>query len=194
MLNTYSAIREFLKAYNNDADKEVSLTCHGREGFGNSFMRIHYKGRDLLTKILYRHDLSKGGKEGGPINQYLSNLAMVNQQPWTRVPGQGALTLANIPATVQCEDNLFLDQSRDVNRGVLAIFDKAKFRDAYIRKWTAQGKGIGLEVIVVIDNEDEFAVYECSMNYYITPDNDRLAKDLMRIHQERTKAEVDGLS
>ncbi|MCY1286202.1 hypothetical protein D9M68_18540 [compost metagenome] len=183
-MNTiYSDIQALLKSKMTDT---TSLTAAGREGFGNCNLRVHYGRDNLVTKVLHRHDLSKEGRFGEPAVQYQSNMALEQQHPWTRLDGSDILKLANVPATLQCEDNLFLDESREINRAILNLFDERGFKVAFVRKWTAQGKGIGLEVIVVIETEEEFGVYECSMNYYIMPDTMRLQKDLLEIHRKRT--------
>lgn len=183
MKNIYAAINVVLKAAISD---KVTLTSAGREGFGNCNLRVHYDSANLVTKVLHRHDLSKDGRLAEAVVQYQSNLALETQQPWTRLDGGDILKLANVPATLQCEDNLFLDESREINRSVLTAFDDYGFKVAFIRKWTAKGKGIGLEVLVIIDTEEEFGVYECSMNYYIMPRMDRLQKDLLELHRNRT--------
>lgn len=184
MTSTYIKIQETLKPLTGE---KVSLTARGRLGFGNCNLAVHFNQANLVSKILLRHDLMVGGKTGVPAVQYQSNFALETMQPWTVLEGDGVITLAGVPATLQCEDNLFLDQSREVNRAVLAVFDEVGFKRAFIRKWTAQGKGIGLEVIVIVDTDEEFGIYECSMNYYIMPDSERLAKDLIELHKTHGK-------
>jgi hypothetical protein len=183
MKTIYSKIQALL---NTQTGEHTTLTAAGREGFGNCHLRVHYKRDNLVAKVLMRHDLMKDGREGIPAVQYMANMALESLQPWTRLDGGGLLMLGNVPATLQCEDNLFLDESRDVNRAILSLFDEVGFKVSFIRKWTAQGKGIGLEVIVVIDTEEHFGIYECSMNYYIMPRMERLQKDLLEVHRART--------
>lgn len=186
-MKTYSRIKEAIKNAIGQ-DEDMTMTCHGREGHGNVFTRAHYRVENLVTKVLYRHDVSKDGKDGAPAIQYIDNFKFDAQRPWTRLSSNDPHKLSGIPEQLQCEEPLFLTAGRNLNREVLKVFQDNGFKEAYIRKWTAQGKGIGLEIVVIVDNEDDFGIYECSLNYYIAPDSERLREELLEIHRRKLEA------
>lgn len=189
MLPTYAKLQAALKQVMAE-QTDVSMTCHGKEGSGNVFTRMHYASQNLVTKVLYRHDLSAGGKGNANVVQYINNFKLQQQQPWTPVHGDNPTPLHKLPEALQCEDPLFLTASREINRKVLETIDENGFTYAFYRRRIAQGKGIGVEIVVIVDTDQEFGVYEFSMNYYINPDMNRLREDLLAIHARNQAAKA----
>jgi hypothetical protein len=167
------------------ATDDVQLTLAGKEGHGNQNVRVHYKRDNLLSKVLYRGDLSALGADSEIVAQYLAGLTAPQQSPWTSLPGKAQVQLTAILRAANIDADMFLKESNDVAQAVLGEYEKFERTHAFVRQWQAAGKGIGLEVIVVFKSDDEFAIFESSLNFYIEPD----ASKLIRILRERKEAE-----
>lgn len=189
-MKAYDRIKEVIKAYIGEHDT-MTMTCHGREGYGNVFTRAHYERENLVTKVLYRHDISKDGAEGAAAIQYVNNFQFDAQHPWTMLASDSDYKLTDIPMAEKCKDPLFLTHSRDLNDRILEAFQELGFASCFSRSWKAQGKGIGLEVIIIVNSDGEFGVYECSMNYYIKPDSEKLREQMLAIHERHKTARGD---
>lgn len=161
----------------------IDLTCTGKEGHGLLRARVHYEQKNLVAGVLYRHDLVKDGKEGEPFTQYLANFAREQIEPWSHIGGGVGNGLKVIPMAINAEDNLFLTESRKVGAGLLGMFQENGFDHAYVRHKQVQGQGILLEVVVIVDTEDEFGIYEITVVYYIKPDSIKLRESLLAIHK-----------
>jgi hypothetical protein len=177
-MTIFNTIVTALRELSND---DVQLTLAGKEGQGNQNVRVHYKRDNLLTKVLYRHDLSKLGFESEEVKQYLSHFTKPQQSPWTVLPGREQVQLTQVMRAAGIDVEMFLTESNAVATKVLEVYDQHPRTNAYVRMWQAAGKGTGLEVIVVFKDGDEFAIFESSLNFYIEPD----AEKLIRVLRER---------
>ena len=141
-------------------NEDISLTVAGNAKSGNRNVRIHYKTENLLSK------------------QYISNLMLPTHQPWTALPGEAQVKLVDILRAAQVDRDLFLPASSDVAETILKTYSEYPRTHAFVRQWTARGKGVGLELVVIFQDGDEFAVYEGSLNFYIEPNVDKLIRQL----------------
>jgi hypothetical protein len=167
------------------ATDDVQLTLAGKAGHGNQNVRVHYKRDNLLTKVLYRGDLSALGADSEVVAQYLAGLTAPQQSPWTSLPGRSQVELTAILRAASIDEDMFLKESTAVSKVVLGEYEKFERTHAFVRQWQAAGKGVGLEVIVVFKDDEQFAIFESSLNFYIEPD----ASKLIRILRERKEAE-----
>lgn len=181
-MTIFNTIVEALKPLASD---DIQLTVAGKEGHGNQNVRVHYKRDNLLSKVLYRGDLSALGADSEEMKLYIAGLTRPQQSPWTSLPGKAQVQLTAILKAASIDKDMFLDASNDVAMAVLETYEKFERTHAFVRQWQAAGKDIGLEVIVVFKDGEQFAVFESSLNFYIEPD----ASKLIRILRERKEAE-----
>lgn len=181
-MTIFNTIVEALRPLCND---DVQMTLAGKEGQGNQNVRLHWQRDNLLTKVLYRHDLSRLGADSEEVKMYLAHLSMPQSSPWTSIPGKNQVQLTAILKAAGIDQAMFLDASNDVADKVLEAYESFDRTHAFVRQWSAKGRGTGLEVIVVFKNGDEFAIIESSLNFYIEPD----ASKLIRILRERKETE-----
>jgi hypothetical protein len=183
-MTIFNTIVEALKPLSSD---DVQLTVAGKEGHGNQNVRVHYKRDNLLSKVLYRADLSALGADSEEMKLYIGGLTRPQQSPWTSLPGKAQVQLTAILKAASIDKDMFLDASNDVAMAVLEAYEKFDRTHAFVRQWQAAGKGIGLEVIVVFKDGEQFAVFESSLNFYIEPDAEKLIR-VLRERKEGTKA------
>lgn len=177
MKTAYRAVFEALRPLQ---DEDNQITAHGKEGQGNQTIRFHYKRDNLLTKVMFRHDLSKLGAESNDVKDYLHDLEHDARYPWTVIPSSAQFNLANIPSVVQINEDRTLGSSLVVNKAVLEALEPLPRKTAYLRQWRADGKGIGIELILVFQSEEYFAVYEVSMNYYTVSNVEQMVEALKK--------------
>lgn len=182
-MTIFNAILEAVKPLAND---DVQLTVQGKPGHGNQNVRVHYKRDNLLSKVLYRGDLSALGADSEIVAEYLAGLTRPQPSPWTSLPGKTQVQLTAILRAANIDEDMFLGESNLVAKAVLGAYEEFDRTHAFVRQWQAAGKGIGLEVIVVFKHGDEFAVFESSLNFYIEPD----AEKLIRVLRERKEAQA----
>lgn len=182
-MTIFNTIVDALKVLSSE---DVQLTIAGKEGHGNQNVRVHYKRDNLLSKVLYRADLSSLGHDSEEMGQYITNLTRPQSSPWTALPGKAQVQLTAILRAANIDKDMFLGESNDVAMAVLETYEKFERTHAFVRQWQAAGKGIGLEVIVVFKDGDQFAVFESSLNFYIEPDADKL----IRVLRERREAKA----
>lgn len=186
MKNIFDAV---VAALNPLKSEDISLTVAGNAKSGNRNVRVHYKTENLLSKVLYRDDLSKLGPESEAVKQYISNLNLPTHQPWTSLPGENQVKLVDILRAAQVDRDLFLPASSDVAETILKTYSEYPRTHAFIRQWTARGKGVGLELVVIFQDGEQFAVYEGSLNFYIEPNVDKIIRQL----KESKAAGKDGV-
>jgi len=175
MKNIFDAVVAALNPLKNE---DISLTVAGNAKSGNRNVRVHYKGQNLLSKVLFRDDLTKLGPDSEAVKQYISNLLLPQQQPWTPLPGETQVKLVDILRAAQIDRDLFLPASSDVAEAILNTYSTFPRTHAFVRQWTARGKGVGLELVVIFQDGESFAVYEGSLNFYIEPNVDKLIRQL----------------
>ncbi|MNZ25637.1 hypothetical protein D3C78_428070 [compost metagenome] len=163
------------------ASDDIQLTLAGKEGQGNLTARVHYKRDNLLTKVLYRHDLSKLGPASDELTMYCAGLEVPQQHMWTKIPGRDMVELERIAGSLGITPDMYLPASAEIAEVVLKGYDAFPRTSAYLRQWSAKGKGIGLELITIFRTEETVAVFENSINYYVQPDMEKLVDSLKKI-------------
>lgn len=186
-MTIFQSILDAVRPLTND---DIQLTVAGKAGHGNQNLRLHYKRDNLLSKVLYRGDLSALGHDHELVGEYLTGLTRPQQSPWTALPGKSQVQLTAILKAASIDEEMFLKESTTVAMAVLGEYEKFERTHAFVRQWQAAGKGIGLEVIVVFKNGDEFAIFESSLNFYIEPDASRLMRILRERKENEEKANV----
>ncbi|QTH80473.1 hypothetical protein PA10_00275 [Pseudomonas phage pPa_SNUABM_DT01] len=179
-MEIFNKLVDALRAAQND---DIQLTLTGKAGQGNLTARVHYKRDNLLTKILYRHDLSRLGPNSEELAMYCAGLERPQQHMWTKIPGRQMVELARVTGSLGVNPDMYLPACCDIGGLVLKGYDEFPHTSAYLRQWSAKGKGIGLELIVLYRSEAEVHVFESSINYYIQPDMDKLVASLKKIHE-----------
>ncbi|MNO12957.1 hypothetical protein D3C76_25770 [compost metagenome] len=179
-MEIFNKLVQELRALQNE---DVQLTLAGKANHGNQTARLHYKRDNLLTKVLYRDDLSKLGPKSAELDMYIAHLEAPQQHMWTKIPGREMVELARVSGSLGINEDLYLKASCDVASAILKGYDEFPRTSAYIRQWSAKGKGIGLELICLFRTEDSVQVYENSINYYIQPNVDKLVDSLKKIKE-----------
>lgn len=172
-MTIFDTIVDNLKSLISD---DIQVTISGNEGQGNQIVRVHYKRENLLTKVTYRHDLSSLGSDHESVKIYLAGLTMSMDAPWLKLPSQTQLKLSQVPQVIAIDLSKFLPESGVVGSTVLSSYESFPRTHAFIRQWKGEGKGVGLEVIVVYDIDGVFSVFESSVNYYDEPAGDRIIR------------------
>jgi len=173
-LAAFNAIKT-LKA----SGQEIELSAHGRAGFGNEFFRVRYGQDNLISKVTFRHDLRKQGHASDAMIQYRAAVEGDVKFPWTSLPADFDLTA--IPTLFKINPEECLPESLEVAKSLLTALQAFDRTNAYLRQWTASGKGVGGELVVVMGEGDEFFVLELSLNLYYLTTQQRMLKQLAQM-------------
>lgn len=172
-------IDNLVKELNPLINDGLTLTAAGRSGHGNQFFRVHYMQNNLISKVSYRHDLSRLGLESPEVTQYIENLKSGMIDRWTALPGRSQVSLADTMAVIGVKDDTHLAQSLSIGKAILTNLNGLDRVNAFVRQWRAKDKGTGLEAVIIAkDEEDKLAVIELSVNFYLQSPTDRLANQL----------------
>lgn len=182
-MNIFDAIVATIKPV---LPEETTLTITGRRGQGNENARVHYMRENLVLKVGYRQDISSLGKDSEPFAQYLDHFKQPNRSPWTPIGGVAQVQLAGLLKALRLVEEDFIDECVAVINPVLAELDKHARAYTFARMFSAKGKGNGIELIVVFNTPEEFAIIELSMNLYLIDDTTRI----LRAIEAKKKADV----
>lgn len=159
-------------------NEDITLTMNGRRDQGNENARVHYLRNNLVTKVGYRQDISSLGKDSEPFAQYLNHFTQPNRSPWTPIGGRAQVELAGLLKALRLVEDNYVEECIAVINPILAELDKHDRSHTFARMFEAKGKGVGIELIVVFNTEEEFALIEFSFNLYLPDQATRLRKQL----------------
>jgi hypothetical protein len=163
----------------NPLKDRVEISAHGRAGFGNQFFRVRYAQDNLISKVTLRHDLVKLGAASEAMSQYREAIEGDKQFPWTVLPAD--FELPAIPMVFQLKPEEYLDESFEVAQSVFTALQGYSRTNAYLRQWKASSKGVGCELILVLEEGEQFAVLEMSLNFYRLTQSQLMMKQLQAI-------------
>lgn len=157
----------------------LSMIISGKPEHGNCRVRLYGEGENILAAAVYRHDLWLAEQESPEaVDQYLKLLPFGNQ-PWTEIPGPGLVKLVNIPRIVQRDPESTLKASWFVSDVMFGVFEEVGWQHAFLRQWRAGNGGTGVEVVIVVCDENGKRIcFELVMNYYYHFDSEALVKRL----------------
>lgn len=176
-MNIFDSIVSVIKPVLSD---DITLTMNGRRDQGNENARVHYLRNNLIAKVGYRQDLSSLGKDSDAFSQYLSHFSAPSMSPWTPIGGIAQVKLAGLLKALRLVEDDYIDECPAVINQILAELDKHQRIHTFARMFSAKDKGVGIELIVVFNTPDEFAIIELSMNMYLPDNATRLSKQLKK--------------
>jgi len=168
-------------------DVNHQVTAYGRKNQGNQTIRLHYKRDNLLTKFTVRHDLSKLGSMSQEVLGYVAHLEQADlQAPWLRLPGKEMFKLTAMPKLVRIDVENTLPSGVLLSDRLFGALGELPYTKAFVRQWTAKGKGVGLEAVFLFEKDGEFAVAEMSLNFYTQTTMEKFLAAMQPLHPHVT--------
>jgi hypothetical protein len=182
MTEQLTRVSPYLTAFHDVKAKQadglaVDISAHGRAGFGNEFFRVRY-GQDLISKTTLRFDLGKLGSQSEAIEQYIAAIKS-DRFPWTELPADFELPV--IPMIAKIDEQTHLDESLETAKVLFEALQPFPRRVAFMRQWNASGKGQGIELILVLEDEGVLDVLELSVNFYRLTQQQLMLRNLQRL-------------